>query len=188
MKKITALVLCLALLLCLGACTKKGTDDETKKAETAAQSESTAADRTEASVTETEAAATEAETAAATTAAETAAEAEGLWKNAVYTADTDLGEGAVSFAFKVTADDKTVTFHVSTDKKTVGEALQELNLIQGDVGDYGLMVNVVNGISADYDADGFYWAFYVGEEYAAKGIDQTEIEAGTEYAMVRTAA
>ena len=161
MKKVIALFLCLALIFCLGACAREEKEETTENVLTEAVTE--------------------------TTEAPTEAEAD-LWAKAQYTEDTDLGEGATAFVFKVSAEDKTVTFNISTDKATVGEALQELGLIEGENGEYGLMVNVVDGISADYNADGFYWAFYVGADYATKGIDQTDIEAGAEYSMVRTAA
>ena len=33
----------------------------------------------------------------------------------------------------------------------------------------------------DYDQDGKYWAFYVDDEYAATGVDSTDITAGATY-------
>ena len=41
----------------------------------------------------------------------------------------------------------------------------------------------VNGIVADYETDGTYWAFYIGDEYGMTGVDMTEIEAGATYAF-----
>lgn len=95
---------------------------------------------------------------------------------------TVLGEGATKFNFSVThKDGKTADFEINTDKKTVGEALVELNVIAGDMGDYGLYVKTVDGETLDYNTDGMYWAFYENGAYAAKGVDQTEIVAGTQY-------
>ncbi len=95
---------------------------------------------------------------------------------------TSLGEGAVQFSFSVTHKDGTVAdFVINTDKKIVGEALQELGVIAGDMGDYGLYVKSVDGETLDYDTDGMYWAFYDNGAYAAKGVDQTEIVAGIKY-------
>lgn len=96
----------------------------------------------------------------------------------------ELGEGSKEFALTVADKDGNETqFTIHTDKETVGEALQELNLIDGDEGEYGLYVKTVNGITADYDADGVYWAFYVNDEYAASGVDVTEIVEGDSYAL-----
>ncbi len=109
-----------------------------------------------------------------------------LWKSATHTKDTAIGEGALSFAVGVEADGKTVIFLVSTDKGTVGEALLDLGLIAGDAGAYGLYVKTVNGIRADYDLDGAYWAFYENGEYAMTGVDSTAINEGTVYRLVYT--
>jgi len=74
-----------------------------------------------------------------------------------------------------------VTVH--TDEKTVGDALTSLGILEGEEGPYGLYIKSVNGIAADYDKDGVYWAFYVGEEYASTGVDMTDIEDGASYAL-----
>lgn len=96
----------------------------------------------------------------------------------------ELGEGSKEFVLTVTDKDGNETqFTIHTDKETVGEALQELNLIDGEEGEYGLYVKTVNGITADYDADGVYWAFYVNDEYAVSGVDVTEIVEGDSYAL-----
>ena len=63
------------------------------------------------------------------------------------------------------------------------EALLELELINGDEGQYGLYVKEVNGITADYDVDQTYWAFYVDGEYAMSSVDTTEIEDGKTYSF-----
>ena len=95
---------------------------------------------------------------------------------------TKLGEGQTTFNFTVVDKDGNETkFEIKTDKTLVGEALQELNLIEGEPGAYGLYVKKVNGISADYDVDKTYWAFYVNGEYAVSGVDTTTIEAGATY-------
>ena len=44
-------------------------------------------------------------------------------------------------------------------------------------------VKTVNGITADYDADGVYWAFYVNGEYAVSGVDSTPIAEGESYSF-----
>lgn len=95
---------------------------------------------------------------------------------------TILGEGALQFNFNVVDKDKNVTkFVIKTDKTIVGDALEELKLIEGEEGDFGLYVKKVNGITADYDTDGTYWAFYENGAYAAKGVDQTTVVIDTTY-------
>ena len=100
---------------------------------------------------------------------------------------TEKGEGATAFYFTVKDADGTVTkFIIRTDKTTVGEALLDLGLIEGDASDYGLYVTAVNGITADWDTEKAYWAFYINGEYAQTGVDATEITAGALYEMVKT--
>lgn len=98
---------------------------------------------------------------------------------------TVLGEGETSFLFTVTdGDGKETAFEIHTNKTLVGEALQELGLIEGEEGQYGLYVKKVNGITADYDSTGTYWAFYINGEMAPTGVDMTEIVAGESYSFV----
>ena len=94
----------------------------------------------------------------------------------------ELGEGETEFLFTITdLDGKETCVTIHTDKATVGEALQELGLIVGEEGPYGLYVKTVNGETADYEKDGAYWAFYINGEYAMTGVDYTAPEAGTTY-------
>ncbi len=97
---------------------------------------------------------------------------------------TVLGEGEKTFAFTVSDfEGKETKFEIHTDKETVGEALMELGLIEGEEGPYGIYVKTVNGITADFDKDGKYWAFYIDGEYAMTGVDVTKIENGKSYAF-----
>ena len=100
----------------------------------------------------------------------------------VVTDGATLGEGAHSFTLEITdAEGKTITATINTDEETVGAALLKLNIVQGEDSEYGLYVKTVNGVTVDYDKDGKYWAFYVDGEYAATGVDSTDITAGATY-------
>lgn len=95
--------------------------------------------------------------------------------------------GKKSFTFVVTdLEGKEETFTISSTKTTVGEALLDEGLIAGDESEYGLYVKTVNGVTADWDADQTYWAFYIDGEYAMTGVDQTDITDGATYSMVLT--
>ena len=105
-------------------------------------------------------------------------------EGASQTAPTVLGKGKTVFPFTVTdVEGKKTAFEIHTDKTTVGEALQELKLIEGEEAEYGLYVKTVNGITLDYDKDKKYWAFYENGNYAATGVDKTNITAGSAYAF-----
>lgn len=101
----------------------------------------------------------------------------------------EMGQGKTQFNFSVTFSDKTQKdFIIKTDKTNVGEALQELGLIDGEEGPYGLYVKIVNGVELDYDTHGKYWAFYIDGEMAMTGVDSTEIEPGATYSFVAAEA
>ena len=109
----------------------------------------------------------------------------GIWTNALYQNDTEIGEGAKTVQVEVKAGDKSVTFTVHTDKETLGDALLEHNLIAGEEGAYGLYVKLVNGIEADYDKDGTYWAFYKNGEMMMVGVDGAVITDGEHYELIK---
>ena len=98
--------------------------------------------------------------------------------------ETVLGEGKTEVPFTVVDKEGNETvFEIHTDKETVCEALLELDLIAGEDAEYGLYVKTVNGITADYDKDGTYWAFYINGEYGMTGVDVTEIVENDTYAL-----
>lgn len=103
--------------------------------------------------------------------------------------ENPAGSAEKSFIFKVVDLDGTEeSFDIKTEAKTVGEALVAENLISGTDGDYGLMVDTVNGIKYEYTADGVYWAFYINGEMAMSGVDGAEIIDGATYSFVATKA
>ena len=107
-----------------------------------------------------------------------------VWESATYTEDQTFGEGAKTVVVEVKAQERSVTFTVKTDKDTVGAALMEHGLIDGEEGPYGLYVKAVNGMKADYDTDKRYWALYVNGEISMTGVDTTEITEGATYQMI----
>lgn len=112
-----------------------------------------------------------------------------IWKTATYTADATVGEGAKTVTLYVTADDKSVVLTVKTDAETLGAALLALDLIAGDESQYGLYVKTVNGMTADYDADGSWWCFNGVKEDGTRemmmvGVDGAEISGGEAYELV----
>ena len=90
----------------------------------------------------------------------------------------------VSFTLVIVDDQGNETTQViETAKTTVGDALMEKNLLEGEETQYGIMITSVNGIVADYNTTGTYWAFYIDGEYAMTGVDQTDIVDGATYML-----
>ncbi len=102
---------------------------------------------------------------------------------------TTMGEGSKSF--ELTIVDKEGAEHlylIRTDAEMVGQALLDLELIDGEEGPYGLYIKSVLGQVLDYETDGMYWSFYVNGEYALTGVDQTPITEGDAYQLKAEAA
>ena len=162
MKHFSKSILCLLLVLLLAAAALTGCMESTPV--------NTEAPKTEA---QTEAPKTEAPKTEAQT--EPAAPAEAV----------ELGEGDKLFYFDVTfSNGETSSYAIHTDAETVGEALVSLELISGDESEYGLYVKTIGDETLDYNENGMYWAFYIGEEYAPTGVDATPITEGETYAFV----
>ena len=96
-----------------------------------------------------------------------------LWKDANYQIDTTLGTG-----------EKTVVFTINTNAQTLGSALLENGIVEGENGAYGLYIKRVNGILADYDIDQSYWGFYQNGEMMMTGVDGTAIAGGESFELV----
>lgn len=111
-------------------------------------------------------------------------DADGLWENAVYNSDKELGSGEKTVEVELRVEDKSITFTIHTDADTLGAALLEHSLIEGEQGAYGIYVKRVNGILADFDIDQSYWGFYQNGEYLMSGVDTTEISGGEHFEIV----
>ncbi len=166
--RIITLIMCTLLMLSLCACGREaGDSDDTTVAETPVyEGNNTTED--------------------GTTADNNVSELDGVWTNALYTEDKTFGEGTKAIKVEVKADDVSVTFTINTDSETLGDALFEHSLIEGEKGPYGLYIKKVNGIEADYDKDQTYWLLTKNGEYMMTGVDSTNISDGEHYELTRT--
>lgn len=98
-------------------------------------------------------------------------------------------QGAKQITVEVVDDaGNSQSYTTRTDAEYLRQALEEIEglVVEGTESDYGLMVETVNGVTADYSADGAYWAFYVNDEYCNYGVDTQPVEDGQEYRIVYT--
>lgn len=109
-----------------------------------------------------------------------------LWSDATYTEDTELGKGNKTVLVSVVTEEKTIVFTIHSDKQSLGEALLEHDLVEGEKGAYGLYVKKVNGILADYDIDQSYWGINKKGERLMTGVDDIIFKDGEEYELVYT--
>ena len=55
---------------------------------------------------------------------------------------------------------------------------------EGDDGEYGLYINTVNGVTANYEADASYWSIYVNGEMGMYGADSQVVNDGDNFRLV----
>lgn len=106
-----------------------------------------------------------------------------------------------AFGPKPQSGSKSVTVEVVDDKgninaygeKTDAEFLKEVMdeiskttdfSYEGTDSEYGLYITAINGITADYNTDGAYWAIYVNDDYGMYGADQQPVADGDKYSFV----
>lgn len=96
-------------------------------------------------------------------------------------------EGMKSFTVEIVhADGATKTLEIKSDAEFLGDVLAEKGLIEYEEGPYGKFILKADGEKAVFEEDGAYWGFFIGEEYAMLGVDQTPIEEGKVYKLVYT--
>lgn len=100
-------------------------------------------------------------------------------------------EGAKTVTIEVVDNNETSTvYEVHTDAEFFQQAMDEADGLTygGTESEYGLMVDTINDIRADYTEDGAYWAFYVNGEYCMYGIAEQPVLDGEAYQIVYTLA
>ena len=160
MKKIMKSVSVLLLLLVVFSFAACGEDTDTSTGDNSASSSSTSS---------------------SSTSSGEGVQATGLWADAMYVKDTTLGEGANTVTVTVEAEGQSIVLTVKTDKDNLGAALYELELI-----DDPSFFSVCNGMTADWNKDQAYWAFYVGDDYATYGVDSATTAGSPVYKIVYT--
>ena len=83
-------------------------------------------------------------------------------------------------------DEKEEEFQIETNAATLGDAMYEKGLINKEEHDSGF-VTTINGVYADWDADGAWWALYDSEGNSTDtGISDTKISDKDSYKFVYT--
>lgn len=102
-------------------------------------------------------------------------------------------EGAKSITIEVVnpnGDGSATPYRLNTDAEYLEQAMNEADGLtwSGYEGPYGMTVDTVNGVRADYTLDGAYWAFYVNGEYCNYGISEQPVNDGDVFSIVYTEA
>lgn len=107
-----------------------------------------------------------------------------------FTNKPQVQEGTKAYVVEVVDDqgDKK-TYTGKTDAEYLSGLMDELQAegdfsYAGTVGDYGLYIETINGITPDYAKDGAYWSIYVNGEYGMFGADSQPVADGETYSFV----
>ena len=100
---------------------------------------------------------------------------------------TEAPSEAVSFKVIVTdLEGNESSYEYTSSAASVGEALVAEGLVDAHEASFGLFIDAVGGIAADWDKDQTYWAFYINGEFATTGIGDTKITADATYGLTLT--
>lgn len=85
---------------------------------------------------------------------------------------------------------ESITYELKTDAEFLREAMEEAKeqglTFEASNGQYGLVVNAVNGETADLNSGSAYWGFYVNDGYCNYGIDAQPVEDGDAFRIEYT--
>ena len=96
--------------------------------------------------------------------------------------ETDSGSKSVTVEV-VMADGSSEEFTAKTDAEFLGPVLlDELKIVEGEMGDYGLYIKTVNGYTAN-DANQEWWCLTKGGEDVMTGADSTPIYDGDKFEL-----
>lgn len=108
---------------------------------------------------------------------------------AVFGAKPVAGSKAITIEVVTQTADTTV-YTLRTDAEYLRQAMEEADglTFSGTEGQFGLMIDTVNDIRADYTLDSAYWSFLVNGEYCNYGIDTQPVMDGDVFSIVYTPA
>lgn len=80
------------------------------------------------------------------------------------------------------------SYSTKTDAEFLRQALEELSettdfSMDGTESEYGLFITTVNGVLADYNADGSFWSIYVNGEVGMNGVDTQPVIDGDSFKL-----
>lgn len=108
-------------------------------------------------------------------------------KKGVHTGDKEV-------TVEVTDDQgETRTYTAETDAEYLSELMDELAedddfTYTSSDSEYGMYIESINGVTADYDKDGAYWSILVNGEYGQYGADSQPVADGDTYSFVYEAS
>ena len=98
-------------------------------------------------------------------------------------------EGSKAVTIEViNSKEESTVYELQTDAEFLQQAMDEAEGLEysGTEGDFGLMIDTVNGETAVYETDSAYWGFFVNGEYCNYGISEQPVEDGDAFQIIYT--
>lgn len=100
-------------------------------------------------------------------------------------------EGAKTITIEVVDNEqKSTVYELNTDAAYLREAMDEAAdkgfTYSGTESEYGIMLETINGITADFNTDGAYWSIFVNGEYGMYGADTQVVADNDAFRFVYT--
>ncbi|MCI9072004.1 MAG: DUF4430 domain-containing protein [Lachnospiraceae bacterium] len=96
-------------------------------------------------------------------------------------------QGAKSITIEVVDNHGDSTMYdLQTDAEYLRQAMEEAQGLEfsGSESEYGMMVDTVNGVTADWNVDQSYWGFFVNGEYCNYGIETQPVTDGDAFQII----
>lgn len=102
-------------------------------------------------------------------------------------------EGAKAITIEVLDNEqKSTDYKLNTDAEYLRQAMDELAdrgfTYSGTESEYGVMLDTINGLRADYEKDNAYWSIMVNGEYGNYSADSQVVADGDTFQFVYTPA
>lgn len=108
-------------------------------------------------------------------------------RNPVFHVPARNHPGAKSITIEVVDNHGDSTMYdVRTDAEYLRQAMEEAQGLEfsGSESEYGMMVDTVNGVTADWNVDQSYWGFFVNGEYCNYGIETQPVTDGDAFQII----
>lgn len=92
-------------------------------------------------------------------------------------------QGTKSITIKVVDNYNTTVYNVQTDAEYLRQAMEDADGLEfsGSESMYGMMVETINGVTADWNVDASFWGFSVNGEECIYGIDTQPVADGDKF-------
>lgn len=100
-------------------------------------------------------------------------------------------QGTKAIRLEVVDDtSQSTVYELNTDAQYLSQAMNDASeegfTWSGSESEYGMTLETINGLTADFNTSNAYWCIYVNGEYGTSGVDSQVVTDGDEFQFVYT--